>query len=342
MNATKPLLSIGITSYQRKEQLVRCIKSIQTSYPQEVEILISDDASPDADEIKKAINQLSSISEIDIAFSTNETNLGYDMNLGSIIQKANGEFVFLLSDDDTIVDGALDNLIRYLHSNPEVGIIYSPFINLVTNKLGRKAHCRNQLIESGLSSCKRYVYDACLFSGLVFRKSAIKDIDSSTFRNLNYIQIYWFLHALMHHGGYFFSSPSVTYINDGFNAFGKVESSCNSDEERNHFLTDRSSVKSNLEFNKTLFQVIRMFDEKEGTNVMDAFAKQYSLHSITGLTLARQEGMQYFREYIHILKGLDIHLYPIVDIYIFLLSVFGTKVTTYLLSGFRRMVKKEH
>ena len=84
-----------------------------------------------------------------------------------------------------------------------------------------------------------------------------------------------------------------------------------------------------------------MFDEDEGTHVIDSFAKQYSLHSYAGLSRARDEGKKYYKEYWEILKGLDIKRYPITDVYYVLLLVLGRKKTDYLLSGARKLIKRE-
>ena len=41
----KPILTIGITSYKRVNELIRCIKSVNTRYIDDIEILVSEDNS---------------------------------------------------------------------------------------------------------------------------------------------------------------------------------------------------------------------------------------------------------------------------------------------------------
>lgn len=342
----KPILTIGITSYKRVKELIRCIKSVKTKYVNEVEILVSEDKSPLSAEIEEAVNKLSKESKYHIRFTTNEVNLGYDMNLGAIIQKATGKYIFFMSDDDAVADNCLDKIIPVLKKINRIGVIYAPFIHTDTNKKDRNRSNKNCRILPGESSASKCIYDAILFSGLIFRKEYVINFDSARFKNLNYFQVYLFLQMMYKYGGYFFAKPSVLCIGDGENAYGLSESSeadmSQATKKRNAILANRESVKSNLEFNKTLIKVVRMFDADEGTHVLNAFAKQYSLHSISGLTIARREGKQYFKEYYQILKGLDIHLYPIIKCYYILLYVFGADKTTKLLSGFRKMVKKEN
>ena len=99
-----PILTIGITSYKRIKELERCIKSIRTKYKDDIEIIVSEDRSPLSHEIEELVNLLANDSQYQIRFTTNEVNLGYDMNLGSIIKKANGKYIFYMSDDDAFND----------------------------------------------------------------------------------------------------------------------------------------------------------------------------------------------------------------------------------------------
>ncbi len=46
------ILSIGITSYKRMNELVRCINSIGTKYVDDIEILVSEDHSPQSAQLK--------------------------------------------------------------------------------------------------------------------------------------------------------------------------------------------------------------------------------------------------------------------------------------------------
>ena len=340
----KPILTIGITSYKRINELIRCINSIQTKYVDDIEILISEDKSPLSREIEEAVNQLSKDSQYNIHFTSNPENLGYDMNLGAIIQKAAGDYIFFMSDDDAVCEGCLDHIIDVLKTAPRYGVLYAPFVYADTGKKDRFRSKADFEIAAGEENASRYVYDSILFSGLIFRKEFVKDFDSSRFRNLNYFQVYMFLQMMLKYGGYYFATPSVLCVGDGENAYGLSESSKGDSSqearERNEMLANRKSVISNLEFNKTLIKVIRMFDADEGTHVIDSFARQYSLRSISGLSLARKEGLEYFKKYWQKLKELDIPLYPIARCYHFLLLVFGEKVTTALLSGFRRILQK--
>lgn len=331
------LLTIGITSYNRINELVRCINSIQTKYSDEIEVLVSEDNSPQSALIESAVKELAETSSFSLRFSRNEVNLGYDMNLGAIIKHSNGQYIFFMSDDDIIYKGCLDNIIEYLKKTNrpnELGVLYAPFVYSESLELDRNHEVEHD-IEASEKNAAKYLYDSILFSGLIFNRSYVEKLDSSRFKNYNYFQVYMFLEMIYKYGGHYFKQPSVVCVGDGENAYGISESSGG-----NEILANRKSVKSNLEFNKTLFKVIRLFDSDNQTDVFSKFQKQYSLHSYSGLSIARRQGIKYYREYWKILKSLDIKLYPVSYCYYFILLLFGQKISDWLFSGFRLMLRK--
>lgn len=333
----QPILSIGITSYKRIRELIRCINSIQTKHVDDIEIVISEDYSPLSKEIGVAVAQIQAISKYDIRFLPNEKNLGYDMNLGVIISKCRGRFVFFLSDDDAINGTSLDGIIPFLMSKEsnQYGVFYAPFIYDNRHKKDRNRGSSDFAIPPGEKSASSYIYDSILFSGLIFRRDYVCGLDASAFKNMNYFQVYLFLKMIYRYGGYYFANPSVRCIGDGENAYGISESSGG-----NELLAHRESVISNLEFNKTLIQVIRRFDNEERTNVFKSFEKQYSLHSYSGLSIARKAGFRYYRKYWKKLQSLDIRLYPIAYIYYWTLLLLGADIANQITSRFRAFFKK--
>jgi len=330
----KPLLTIGITSYKRINELTRCINSIQTKYDQDVEILVSEDRSPLSEELKKKVEELAQTSRYHLRFTRNERNLGFDKNLGAIVEKAQGEYVFFLSDDDAINGEFLDELIPFLKQGTDVGVIYAPFVYLNSGLLDRVRGKRNFTFAAGEKYAAKYIYDSILFSGLIFRKAYIENYDSSRFRNLNYFQVYLFLQMIKNYGGYYFSIPSVIFCGDGENAFGLSDSSKETPE-----LANRKNEKTKLSFHKLLIKVIRMFDEDERTRIFDSFERQYSIHSYTLLSIARREGKQSYKEYWKMMKELDIKLHPIAQIYYYSLLIFGEKMDR-IMDPIRRKVKE--
>ncbi|MCW4014469.1 MAG: glycosyltransferase, partial [Candidatus Bathyarchaeota archaeon] len=102
------LLSICITSYNRVNELKRCVESIRTKYPIDVEIVISEDHSEQREIIRSLIEELKKKTTIELRFYSNNENLGYDMNLYQLIALSKGKYILFLSDDDSLVENSID------------------------------------------------------------------------------------------------------------------------------------------------------------------------------------------------------------------------------------------
>ena len=106
---TKPILSICIPTYNRKNKLRSLLKSIKSGYEKEIEVVIVDDGSEDgtADYCNKLTCNFNLILNV-------QKNQGRSSALYNSIKKARGEFIIIMDSDDRFVAGALDTLIEYL------------------------------------------------------------------------------------------------------------------------------------------------------------------------------------------------------------------------------------
>lgn len=313
------LLSICITSYKRINELKRCLKSIDTLYVELIEIIVSEDHSELREEIRLLVEGFSKASQYFIRFNSNEVNLGYDRNLAKLISLAKGKHIIYISDDDYFVAHALDELIEFIQSN-ECNVAFVPTVVGEDNTFGRK-YSQSMKINKGIKSVKRHLYDPILFSGLIFKRDLVYEYSADRFLNLIYFQVYLFMSVLYNYDGYYIDIPTICNMSDGENAFGISDSS-----QKNEFLANRESIHSMIEFHKGLIKVIQIFDEDNGTNVIQAFEKEYSLRTYAGLSTAQKAGKKEFKIYWDKLNALDIQLTIIVKIYYWSLNIFGSNI----------------
>ncbi len=314
-----PFLSICITSYNRIFELDRCLRSIDVVQKGLIEIVVSEDCSPRENEISAVVDCYASETKHSVRYNTNEHNLGYDCNLGKLVQLAKGEYVLFMSDDDAFLPQALDRTIDELR-NVDCGVAFSPFIFKDIKLINRK-HERTMIIPKGIESVKKFLYNSILFSGLIFKRRTIMDYPADNFKNLIYYQVYLFASTLYSSDGYYINVPLVNCINDGENAFGLSESS-----EKSSLLADRKSIYSNLEYHKGLIRVIEIFDEENKTDLKRSFIKEYSLRSYGGMSNACREGRESLVGYWSKMRALNIKLPLIAKIYYVALKVFGYKI----------------
>lgn len=111
----RPLLTIAVPTYNRHsclEELLTALAPQLANEPQ-VELIISDNASPDATpRVVDAFRQRG----VELTYLRNETNIGPDANFIQCYQAARGEYVWIFGDDDILVPGGLRILLGHLET----------------------------------------------------------------------------------------------------------------------------------------------------------------------------------------------------------------------------------
>ncbi|MFA6547756.1 MAG: glycosyltransferase family 2 protein [Candidatus Magasanikbacteria bacterium] len=118
--SNQPTLSICIPTYCRANNLDQCLSTIFAQIGKnpdllsEIEIVVSDNASTDNTRlvVEKFIKQYSNIT-----YFINKENLGCDANYIESVVNSNGKYAWIIGDDDFILNGALDYLVKYLKNN---------------------------------------------------------------------------------------------------------------------------------------------------------------------------------------------------------------------------------
>jgi len=104
-------LSFCIPTFNRAFLLGYTIESIINQANDEVEIVISDNASEDnTEEIVKSYQKIFS----KITYFRQERNLGFDKNLLNAVKLAQGEYCWLMGSDDVIRPGAINRMLKEL------------------------------------------------------------------------------------------------------------------------------------------------------------------------------------------------------------------------------------
>lgn len=114
------ILTIGIPTYNGAATIKNALESIigqnlDEIYTGNVEVLISDNASVDnTEEVVK--NYVAKFPDF-IRYEKHSHNLAYDRNVDSLFQKARGEYIWLLGDDDELSDGGIKTVLAEISKN---------------------------------------------------------------------------------------------------------------------------------------------------------------------------------------------------------------------------------
>lgn len=98
------------------------LKSILSQSFQNFEIIIQDDASQD-----NTLEVVESLKESRIKVFKNEKNLGYSKNLNSLSQKANGDIIYLMGQDDILGENALMETYKAFLVSEDIGAVARPY-----------------------------------------------------------------------------------------------------------------------------------------------------------------------------------------------------------------------
>jgi len=127
-------LSVCIPTYNRAAHLANCLNSIILSNSQtdlQFQVCVSDNNSND--ETEKVVRHAQSI--IDIKYHKNSSNLGIPRNFLNVVSMADGDFVWLIGDDDLLMPNAITDLYQLIDKHPRVDFFYVNSFHLSTEFL---------------------------------------------------------------------------------------------------------------------------------------------------------------------------------------------------------------
>ena len=131
----KPLLTIAIPTYNRAKSLDLLLQSISGQLigldDQDLEVLIFDNCSTDnTGEVAKSFSAKYSI----IKYVKNSENIGPDNNFVKAFNSAQGQYLWMLGDDELLFDGAIPWALKFCKEK-EFGCIYLSSIPAVFDQI---------------------------------------------------------------------------------------------------------------------------------------------------------------------------------------------------------------
>jgi len=115
----KPLVSVGIPTYNRAHLIQRSINSLINQDYDNIEIVISDNAS--TDDTSLICQELCKQSER-IKYIRQPTNYGPTRNFKEVLAHSAGEFFMWLADDDYLDSSYISKCVNFLQENPDYSL----------------------------------------------------------------------------------------------------------------------------------------------------------------------------------------------------------------------------
>jgi glycosyltransferase involved in cell wall biosynthesis len=167
-------ISLCVTSYNRPDTLRQLINSyLRQNYPNK-ELVISDDTPNNS--IEKLIAEFRN--EKTIKYFHNQPGLGFSKNLLKSIERATGDYLILLGDDDVFFSkSVLSDYVKVFEENPSVGFVYANqvrFSNAMKIEYIANFSLKNKLFKNGKEAMENMWFKSIFIGGIGIRNS--KDI----------------------------------------------------------------------------------------------------------------------------------------------------------------------
>lgn len=175
------LISICIPTCDRSRYVEDALQSVIEQDPTPYEVLIGDDSSNR--KTARLIQQYET-EGMPIRHIWNEPSLGQAKNVDRLFQKAEGDFLVLLHDDDRLLDGALIALLTCFEENPDIVAAFGKQqvtdaegnIKLETTERLNEGYYRTSEYEGRQSSMRSAVVQQFPNDGYMVRAEAAKKV----------------------------------------------------------------------------------------------------------------------------------------------------------------------
>lgn len=112
-----PEVSVIIVSWNTKDILMDCLRSLYVQTRTSMQVIVVDNASSDgsADAVANGFPQVELI--------RSQENLGFAKGNNRGLEAAEGRYILYLNPDTIILDGAVDKMLRFLDAHPGIGVL---------------------------------------------------------------------------------------------------------------------------------------------------------------------------------------------------------------------------
>lgn len=170
-----PLVSVGIPTYNRPAGLRRVLECITGQTYKNLEIIVSDNGSPEND--TEAVVRLFMSVDPRVKYYKQEINRGPTYNFSFVLEKASGDYFMWAADDDEFEDNYIEECVQFLLNHPDYALASGRALFYQDGKLIYQGVEINLPQESNRRRVQAYflkIYDNAIFYGVMRREQMLK------------------------------------------------------------------------------------------------------------------------------------------------------------------------
>lgn len=143
-HSNQPLLTVAVPTYNGAKTIRNMLDILLPQVDERVEVLVSDNCS--TDETPQIIAEYREKYPF-IRYVRNDENLGADKNYLNCIQLAQGDFLMFISDDDIVMEGAIEKITAFLNRHGDISLAYLQTVGFNDHYIDA-AHCSEFAAQS--------------------------------------------------------------------------------------------------------------------------------------------------------------------------------------------------
>lgn len=189
------LLTIAIPTYNRSAFLTRNLEYLflQKQYLEQVEIIVSDNAS--VDDTETVVEEFIKNGLV-IKYIKNEVNKGADFNIIQCYKEAKGIYILTMGDDDALLNGALQSIIEIIGKHDKIGSIFLNSVD-IDNANNTKYEKINYFTFNNIEEyLKNVTYFVTFISANIINREALENIDFDKWSDSLLVQVPVILNAI--------------------------------------------------------------------------------------------------------------------------------------------------
>ncbi len=332
-----PFLSICIPSYNRPRQLGELLASIDCN-PDDVEVVICEDGAPKRPETRACVSKAHTSSSYHIHYHENEVNFGFDGNLRRLVERASGEYVLFMGDDDLFVAGALDQFIAFLKRNRDKKYILRSYITIHPD--GHKEHFRylpktTTLPAGEVTVAWLFKRSVTICGFTISRAEALRHATAELDGTLLY-QVYLMAQVCLENESTYCDFPvahAVQSFREDKPMFGV------SVAEKARYTPGSVTQDNSINFSAAYFEVTGYLDRLHETHLTDLVRVDLSRYSYPFLSIQRKRGVPAFLQYAKRLESeLGFGCTPYFHVYKWALVLLGESICDQIIMLIKRTV----
>ena len=178
-------IAVLLPTYFGSKILRRTLDSLVCQTVRDFKLYLSDDSGTQSEDeterLKTIMKEYSLFFEIELF--TNSKNVGYPQNLMNLVERSDGEFIFLLAQDDILSPVAIESCMKALADFPSARAVSRPYfwfndsLNSPIRQIPNLGTLLPELVttDSDWWKIERTLIAASQLTGLMYRRSGIRE-----------------------------------------------------------------------------------------------------------------------------------------------------------------------